>query len=125
VDLVPIIASVIVGVTFLVAGGSKVANQGSWLLQAVGLGAPKWSALIVPWVEIVVGAALVAQLWRPWSVLAALVVLIAFTALIAGNLARDRHPPCACFGAWSASPIGVRHLVRNGVLIVLAVVALA
>ena len=55
---------------------------------------------------------------------AALVLLVAFTGLIALRLARGEHPPCACFGAWSAKPIGPSHLLRNGALIVLSIVAL-
>ena len=51
-------------------------------------------------------------------------MLVAFTALIGVALAHGRHPPCACFGAWSAKPIGAGHLVRNAALIVLALLAL-
>ena len=54
-----------------------------------------------------------------------LATLLIFTGLIARRLAQGRHPPCACFGAWSAKPLGPGHLVRNGVLIVLAVVTIA
>jgi hypothetical protein len=40
------------------------------------------------------------------------------------HLVAGRRPECACFGAWSAKPIGVGHVVRNGVLLALAVLAL-
>ena len=51
-------------------------------------------------------------------------MLVVFTVLIGVASSQGRHPPCACFGAWSAKPIGPGHLVRNGVLIVLGVVSL-
>ncbi len=123
-DIAALVASIVVGVAFLVAGGSKIAAGPSWPAQARGLGAPGWTIPIVPWVEIAVGALLIVQAAKPWPAVAALVLLVVFTASIVNSLAHGRRPPCACFGAWSAKPIGAGHLVRNGVLIVLTVVAL-
>jgi hypothetical protein len=51
-------------------------------------------------------------------------VLLLFSALIAKRLSEGRRPPCACFGAWSAKPIGPEHLARNAALLVLGVLAL-
>ena len=119
-----LIASVIVGCAFVIAGGSKIVAGVGWPEQAAGLGAPLWVIPFVPWVEIVIGAMLIVQVARPWPAVAAMVVLIVFTALIAFNLSKGRRPPCACFGAWSAKPIGAGHLVRNAILIALTVVAL-
>ena len=123
-DTVAVVASVALGIAFVVAGGSKIAAGPSWPTQARGLGAPTWVIPAVPWIEIAVGAMLIAQFGAPWPSLAALVMLTAFTVLIAVALAHGRRPPCACFGAWSAKPIGRGHLVRNGALIVLALVSL-
>ena len=121
---IPVVASVVVGAVFLVAGGSKVAAGPQWPVQARGLGAPTVLIPIVPWVEIAIGALLVVQFGRRPAAVAALGVLAAFTTLIAWQLARGRRPPCACFGAWSAKPLGVGHLARNGALIALGVLAL-
>ncbi|MET0909721.1 MAG: MauE/DoxX family redox-associated membrane protein [Ilumatobacteraceae bacterium] len=123
-DVVAVIASVVLGIAFVVAGGSKIAAGDSWPIQARGLGAPNWTLPIVPWVEIAVGAALVAQLVPPWPAVVALGMLVAFTGLIGVALSQGRHPPCACFGAWSAKPIGPGHLARNGALIALALIAI-
>ena len=51
-------------------------------------------------------------------------VFVAFSILIARQLVDGRHPPCACFGAWSHRPLSGAHLVRNAVLVAVAVVAL-
>jgi uncharacterized membrane protein YphA (DoxX/SURF4 family) len=125
VSTIASIASLLVGAAFVVAGGSKLAAGELWPSQARELGAPSVTISVVPWAELCVGAALVAGLVRPVAAVAALVMLVAFTALIGLRLAEGKRPACACFGAWSATPIGPMHLVRNGVLIVLAVVALA
>jgi uncharacterized membrane protein YphA (DoxX/SURF4 family) len=116
-------ASVVVGLAFLVAGASKLAAGPAWPASARDLGVPGWIALLVPWVELVVGGLLVAQLAEPWPALAATAMLVVFTALLITGLRAGERPVCACFGRWSASPIGAGHLARNGVLIVLAVVA--
>ncbi|WP_410596600.1 MauE/DoxX family redox-associated membrane protein [Amycolatopsis sp. lyj-23] len=47
-------------------------------------------------------------------------LLLAFTVAIAASLRRGRRAPCRCFGA-AETPIGPRHLARNGLLICFAV----
>ena len=121
---VALVASVVLGVAFLVAGGSKLAAGDAWPAQAAGLGAPRVAVPTLPWIELVVGAALVFQLVPPWPAVVALALLVAFTRLIVVRLRAGEHPPCACFGAWSAKPIGRSHLVRNAALIALGVLSL-
>jgi uncharacterized membrane protein YphA (DoxX/SURF4 family) len=119
------LAAVALGAAFVVAGGSKLAAGPAWAEQARGLGAPPIVVRVLPFVEIVVGAALITSLGQRAAAAVALVLLAAFTALIVVRLAQGRHPPCACFGAWSATPIGPMHVVRNVALMALAVLALA
>lgn len=121
---VGLVASVLLGFVFLVSGGSKIAAGPAWPEQAAGLGAPSIVVPVLPWVEIVLGAILVMQVAPVAAAATALVVLAAFTALIIRRLAQGRHPPCACFGAWSAKPLGAGHVVRNAVFMVLGVLAL-
>lgn len=118
-----VVASVALGVAFLVAGGSKIAAGPNWPEQARGLGAPEVVVPVLPWAEIVLGAVLVAQLAPVTSAVVAVVFLVAFTILIVVRLAQGRHPPCACFGAWSAKPLGWGHVLRNLTLIVVALIA--
>jgi len=124
VSAVVVGAGVLLGAAFVLAGASKLAAGQAWLGQAAGLGVPRWLATPVPYTEIVVGAFVAVRVARPWPVVVALALLAAFTALIVRLLATGRRPACACFGAWSASPIGWRHLARNAALAALAVVAL-
>lgn len=112
------------GVVFLAAGGSKVAMGRRWPVQAAGLGVPSWFAPAVPWFELAVGALMVAGVAPPWPAVVALLALVAFTAAIGWHLAHGRRPACACFGAWSAAPIGPSHLARNGVFVALAIAAI-
>lgn len=118
-----VVASVVLGAAFVVAGASKLAIGQAWPAQARGLGAPTWVARPLPWLELALGAVLVVQLARQPAAIVAIVVLLAFTALIVRRLAGGEHPPCACFGAWSARPLGWRHVARNAVLLAIGVLA--
>ena len=117
------IAAVIVGIACLDAGASKRAAREQWAVQARDLGAPHIVVPVLPWIELVIGAALVVQFARTAVAIAAGVLLVVFTALIALRLSQGRRPACACFGAWSAKPIGAGHLLRNTALLALAAVA--
>ena len=123
--VVGVVASIVFGAVFLLAGASKIAAGDSWSRQAQELGAPAFVAPFVPWIEIVIGALLVSQIAGTIVALAAIVVLVVFTALIVLRLAQGKRPACACFGTWSAKPIGPIDVARNLALIALGLVALA
>jgi hypothetical protein len=123
--VVAALAGVALGAVFLVAGASKVAAGARWPQQAVELGAPRAVAPVVPWWEIVLGALLVAGVARRAVATLAVLTLAVFTALIVVQLRRGRRPPCACFGSWSARPLGWGHVVRNALFAATGVLAAA
>jgi len=118
-----IAAAVVVAAVFLLAGVLKLARPSEWRAQAVGLGVPRVVANVVPFVEIVVGAALLVQWQRHPVAWVACGLLAAMTALLALRLTQGRRPPCACFGSLSSRPIGAGHLARNTVFMAIAVLA--
>jgi uncharacterized membrane protein YphA (DoxX/SURF4 family) len=124
VNTVALIASILLGLTFVVAGGAKIAAGPSWPVHVRDLGVPMFVAPVLPWVELTIGALLIAQVFQPWAAWAAIGLTVAFSALIIRRLSQGRRPVCACFGAWSAKPIGARHLYRNAAMLALGVVAL-
>lgn len=86
----------------------------------LGLPGARILARAVPMSEAVIAVALVA---RPivGGALAA-VLLVAFTAVL--FVGRRRSAPCACFGSSRSRPVTTADLVRNGVLLVAALVAM-
>lgn len=116
-------AGVVLGIVFVVAAATKLIDRAGWPAQAAGLGVPRSVAAVVPWWELVLGALLVVGVVRPWPAAAAVLTLVAFTVLLVVVLRRGQHPPCACFGAVSAKPLGWGHVVRNLVLLAVGVVA--
>jgi Methylamine utilisation protein MauE len=123
-DVLGAIAAVGLGAVFVIAGAAKLALGAAWPAQARAMGAPMPVATIVPGVELVVGATLIARIAMPLPAVAAIVLLVSFSVLIARQLVDGRHPPCACFGAWSHRPLSGAHLARNAVMTVVAIVAL-
>jgi hypothetical protein len=121
-SLVGRLAAAVLGAVLLAAGVAKRVDR-RWPEDAAALGTPRWIVRTLPWFEIVLGAVLVSGLARPVAAAVAGLVLLAFTVLLVANLARGRRPPCACFGAASRRPIGPGSLVRNVVLLALAVIA--
>ena len=119
-----LVASIVVGAALLLAGGAKIASGKEWPIQARALRAPESSIVVLPWIEIVVGALLSVRVARPVPAVAAASLLVAFSALLVVRLSQGQRPPCACFGSWSPRPIGWRHLARNAVLIGASIVAI-
>ncbi|WP_419841997.1 MauE/DoxX family redox-associated membrane protein [Candidatus Poriferisodalis sp.] len=119
------VARVGLGVLLLASGALKLRDR-SWPAAAAAMGAPRWSVPFVAPVEIVLGAGLAAGVGDPWPAWLALGLLAVFSAALAAVLRRPpaQRPACACFGRWSAQPVGPGALVRNGVLVLVAVMAL-
>ena len=113
------------GLVFLVSGTAKLVDRAAWMAQASALGVPVTAAAIVPWLELVVGASVAVQVVEPVPAVVALILLVAFTGVLAWNLRAGRRPPCACFGSWSARPISWLHVARNAAFVALAVAVLA
>jgi uncharacterized membrane protein YphA (DoxX/SURF4 family)/thiol-disulfide isomerase/thioredoxin len=129
VELVALIARVVLAATFVVSAVAKIRDadgarkavrdfgvpSGLTPLVAMALAPLELASallLITTDIAVTVGAVL------------GLVLLAAFTAGIVVNLLRDNRVDCHCFGAMSTKPLSWWSVVRNGVLMALAVVTL-
>jgi len=95
-------ARILLGVVFIVAAGPKIADPPAFahmianyrLFPATFVHA---AALVLPWVEMFSGIALVVGVfWRTAGKLVA-ALLVVFLVAIGVNLARDRAVQCGCF----------------------------
>jgi hypothetical protein len=120
--VIALIAAVLLGGAMVMAGAAKVAARAAWPVQAREMGAPEFVIPVLPWVELAIGATLIVGVGdvRRGAAAAAALLLMGFSVQIARLLRRGQRPVCACFGSWSARPLGVRHLSRNLGLVVLA-----
>ena len=117
-------ARIAVGVVLLVAGAAKMWQPG-WQVTAAAFGAPSWLARALPWVEVVLGAVLLAGVGLPWTAIAAAVLVAGFTGVVAVRVRRGEAVPCGCFGETSSEPVGLDTVLRNLLLVVLSLVAAA
>jgi uncharacterized membrane protein YphA (DoxX/SURF4 family) len=115
-------ARIALGLVLMWAGTAKLV-QPAWPATAASFGAPSWLIPVLPWTELVLGSLLVPGVGLPWTALAALVLLAAFTVAVAVKLRRGEAVPCGCFGETSPAPVRGDSLVRNLVLCGLAVAA--
>lgn len=124
-DLVLLIARLVLAGVFVASAVAKLADRTGSRQAVSNFGVPERFAgpiaALLPAVELLIAVLLIPRATAWWGALAGLLLLLAFSAGIAYNLARGRTPECHCFGNLSSDPIGPRHLVRNGVLEVLAV----
>ena len=123
-DTIAIIAAVVLILTFTAAAVAKLRNLSGVATGFADLGLPSPQVLskVVPAGEIL--AALLLVFATPIGATVAFAVLLGFTVFLV-QLMRDGAPvPCNCFGATSDRPVGVIHLIRNGLLIGCAILAL-
>lgn len=107
------------------AGAAKLARPAATAASFAALGLPAGPALAraVPFAELLTAAGLLAA--PRIGAVVALVLLAAFSALLAGAVRAGTTAPCNCFGSARADPVSRVDLVRNGLLAVLAVASLA
>lgn len=123
-------ASVAVALLFLVAGIDKLRNRAllpgviaNYRLLPEVLVAP--AALLLPPVELAVAAGLVLGV-SPWAPLAAIGLLLLFALAMGINIRRGRrHIDCGCGHAGLKQRLGWGQVVRNFVLAMALVPALA
>lgn len=118
-------ARLVLAGVLLAAGAAKRRDRQRFQATLVAFGSPARVAgplaVAVPIAEILVGAGLFVDSIASWAALAALTLLVVFTAAIAVNLLRGRRPVCPCFGELSSAPIGAGTLLRNAIFVALAI----
>ena len=123
-EVVGTIAAVIVGVAFVAAGVFKLPDGPAWPKQAADMGVGRADrarrAVGRDRRRRRAGGRSCSSRGRrsPPSCM-----LVAFTVVIGLRLLDGSRPPCACFGSRSTRPLGAYHVVRNLVLLALAVIA--
>ncbi|MBM3718713.1 MAG: hypothetical protein FJW53_07050 [Actinobacteria bacterium] len=112
-----------VGAVLAVAGASKLLDMESWRRDARAQAVWPIVANVLPYVEILIGATLVALPPNPATLGAATALLLVFTVFLVVSVATGSTVPCACFGAVRRRPPGWRDVARNLALMSLLVAA--
>ncbi len=113
-------ASIVTGAVFVYSGAMKARSRSAWERQSRDLDVDPRVAPLVPGYELALGASVLSGVARPWPARLAVATLGVFTWFLARRMLDGSRPPCACFGSRSTRPLGRRHLLRNGALLVVA-----
>ena len=118
-------AAVVLAAVLLRAAAAKLARPQEAARSFRGLGLPSPAALAraVPAAELVLAAVLLAAPRAGGA--GALVLLAAFSAVLGRAVRAGVATPCACFGAVTTDAVSAVEIIRNGLLALLAVAALA
>jgi peroxiredoxin len=123
-DILLLIARLLLGGVFLVAGFTKLADRAGSRQAVIDFGVPAPLAaplsVLLPLVELAVAVALMPLSTAWWGALGAFALLLVFVGGIGVNLARGRKPECHCFGQLHSAPAGWKTLARNGALAAVA-----
>ena len=124
-QLVGFSCAVLLALILVRAAAAKLARPAATAAAFRALGVPLPGALAwgVPAAELVVATFLVAI--PPAGGLAAVVLLLLFSAVLARAMREDSPAGCGCFGSVRTDPVTRSDLLRNGLLVVLALVAIA
>lgn len=120
-----IIGRVALGVIFLVAAWGKIADPAALakiihnyhILPDIFI---NLAALILPWVEAVLGVCLITGFASRGASLLSTLLLAVFIAAMAYAYLKGYNTQCGCFTTKADDPISPRTLLRDGSMLVLA-----
>jgi peroxiredoxin/uncharacterized membrane protein YphA (DoxX/SURF4 family) len=127
-ELSLLISRLLLAGVFGVAGITKLADIGATRSTIRGFGFPAWFAapasVVLPATELAVAVLLLPASTAPAAAAGAVGLLAAFLAIVVVSIARGRRPDCHCFGQLRSSTVGWHTVVRNGLLLGVAIFAL-
>lgn len=77
-------------------------------------------ALVLPWVEVLVGGMLIVGIWMPGAVLIYTLLMISFIAALAYNVARGLDIHCGCFSPTSGEVINLWTITRDAAIFLIS-----
>jgi uncharacterized membrane protein YphA (DoxX/SURF4 family) len=95
-------ARFLLGGIFIFASYDKILNPGAFAeavfnYQILPNNMVNLTAIILPWLELIVGFCLIIGWWLPGAVVIVNVLMIIFISALTFNLARDLDVHCGCF----------------------------
>jgi len=128
-SVVAFLAHLFLAAVFVLAAIAKLRDQRGTAEAIAAFGGPKRLAtplaVLLPLVELGVACALLVPPLALAGAATAAVLLAGFTAAIGIALVQGRRPDCHCFGQVASGPIGATTVVRNLILIAVALVGLS
>lgn len=118
-------ARLVLGVIFLIASADKIYHpadfaQAIYKYQILPDSLINVTAIILPWLELLLGLCLIIGLWLPGAVTLVNVLLLTFFGALLFNLARGLDVHCGCFSTSAkGDPATVGYLIRDAVFLLM------
>jgi uncharacterized membrane protein YphA (DoxX/SURF4 family) len=115
----------ILGAVFVLASVDKILHpaafaQAIYNYQIFPDALINFTAIILPWLELLLGIMLIAGLWLPGVTVLVNLLLLAFFAALVFNVARGLNVHCGCFTtSTEGTPATTWYLVRDSIFLVL------
>jgi uncharacterized membrane protein YphA (DoxX/SURF4 family) len=124
-DRVVLVLRVALGLVFLVAGALKIGHADVFASEIAGFELlPQLAiaplALLLPFLEVLLGGYLIVGLFTRASASAAALVLAVFTAAVASAVVRGLHANCGCFGPADQTTTSWPEVARDLSLVLVA-----
>jgi uncharacterized membrane protein YphA (DoxX/SURF4 family) len=121
-------AQLVIGAVFVWAALPKVTDPASFAtsvhnFRMIPVPFENLVALTLPWIELVVGLALILGIEPRAGGLVAATLMVVFTIAVATALARGLDIECGCFGTEDGARVGMEKLFENIGLTALAAIA--
>ena len=115
----------LVGGAFVLAGGLKITDPAKFAgdvgnYRVVPHELINLVAILMPWIEVVAGAFVLAGVWLRASALVIVSLTAMFFVLIVSALVRGLNIECGCFGTIGGKHIGLFNLAIDSTLFLLA-----
>lgn len=117
-----------IGLVMIAAALGKIGDPGAFATQVhhfrlIPVGAENLLAIVLPWVELIAGLALVLGVRARSAAWLSAAMMVVFTLAVSLALARGLDIECGCFGTADASRVGGLKLAENLLLTGAAIIA--
>jgi uncharacterized membrane protein YphA (DoxX/SURF4 family) len=124
--MLSIFARLILGGVFIYASFDKILHPASFAeavyrYQILPDGLINLTAIVLPWLELIVGGFLILGFWMPGTVLMSNLLLMTFMGALLFNMGRGLDIGCGCFSTASESSMAIRAILRDSFFLILAV----
>ena len=121
--------ALVFGGVFVYAGALKLRDPGLFLIDIRSFDMlpdpyAAWLALVLPWIEILSGLAVITGVFRKGGLLLLNLALVAFFIAIGIAKSRGLSIQCGCFGGQESGSSYVELFVRDGVLLSMGLILL-
>jgi uncharacterized membrane protein YphA (DoxX/SURF4 family) len=128
----PLAARLILGGVFIYASTDKIIHPGAFAetvynYQILPDTLINLTAIILPWLELILGIFLILGLWLPGAVLLNNLLLVTFFGALVFNLSRGLDIHCGCFSTSQQSPslCMCLYVIRDGIFFLLGLYLLS